>query len=126
MAFGTIFDVIASTDKGDLSIKLTYSYSDILPSEIQFELILGTSNSQSTSKFRGDITNPAVTANLSINDVISDPFALCLMACVGGVVIKPIAECFNKDVKRYVHCLKSKGLAISGEVIACAIECAAK
>jgi hypothetical protein len=47
----------------------------------------------------------------------------CLAACAVKSLVGPLIECFNKNPKKYIECLKSKGIGLSKDIIECAILC---
>ena len=48
---------------------------------------------------------------------------LCLAGCAVKSLIGPLVECFNRSPRRYIDCLKKKGINITKDIIKCAIDC---
>jgi hypothetical protein len=50
-------------------------------------------------------------------------FEACLAACGVAGIVGPLVECFDRNPRKYLDCLKSKGRSVSADVIKCAIGC---
>lgn len=61
---------------------------------------------------------------LTVNNLtgLSD-LEICLAGCAVTSLVGPLIECFNKNPKKYIDCLKKKGISITTDIIECAIKC---
>jgi hypothetical protein len=123
MAAGTIFDVSTSINQAPLTLVFKYDYEEpqrgIQPDAITFTLFVKTNGV--SAEIKAIATFATQSINLTFNSI--DPQSLCLIGCAGKALIKPLIDCFNTDVNKYIDCLKSKGLSIAVEIAECAIGC---
>jgi len=122
MVSGNIFDVSASSFEDSLTIRLAFEHADWNPNEVNFTLTIEVGQTKTTANFKANPESTLLTATYSI---ATDTKTICLLGCVGTVVVQPMLECLNKDINQYITCLKNKGLSIAGKAVACAIECLA-
>ena len=109
-----------------LSVKLSFTYDEPQwqNDEVQsVEFLLSVQAGDKTAELKAQ-TNFA-TAEVSVVAVLTDPLTLCLLKCAGKALLGPLIECFNKDIGKYLECLRSKGLSIAIDVVACSAECVA-
>ena len=126
----TIFDVKVATRKGELAISLNYEESAWSATEPAFTLRVAIGDKHTTAEFKAKfddgVKSPDATVSPSVNatfSITTDPLAMCLLGCVGSALVKPLIECFNRDIQKYLECLKSKGLSIAADAVSCAIGC---
>lgn len=67
-----------------------------------------------------DIANGSI-ATMNLLGLTS--MTACIAACAVGASIGPLIICFNKDIKKYIKCLKSKGLDALADVAKCVVDC---
>jgi hypothetical protein len=81
-----------------------------------------TSGTSTTVTIKVDINSGTVTM-LGIQSLSS--LHACLAACAAGAILGPLIRCFNKNIKKYLACLKSKGLDTASDAVKCALACVA-
>ena len=50
-------------------------------------------------------------------------FIGCLAACLVGVAVHHILECWDDDLEKFIRCLKSKGITIGEDAFKCVTRC---
>jgi hypothetical protein len=99
--------------------KLT-QHLEFIPDESEFVLTL--EHGSDIYKIRAQVSPryQQVTLHFSVG---MGPQGACLLACAGASLVKPLIECFDPDIQKYIDCLKIKGLVAAYEVAACAAGC---
>lgn len=121
MATELIFDIASNVKGTPVSLRLSATYDDLpsKPSLIDFELEVKAGAKTSIVKATSRLDTPTVSINLSLTDKLG----LCLLACAGKSLVSPLFECFDKDVSKYLACLRGKGFGIATDAITCSIAC---
>ena len=118
----TIFDVKVATPKGELAISLNYEESAWPATEPAFTVRVAIGDKHATAEFKAKFDDGVQSSGATISpslhatfSVITDPLTMCLLGCVGSALVKPLIGCFNRDIKQYLECLKSKGPSIAAD-----------
>lgn len=119
MAQGELFNISTVGPQGLVILVFSFDYVDDYSTSIDFKLSLTGVYSSAEVNAIADLRDSKVSLELSA----IDPITICLVACAGKSILKPLLECFNKDKKQYLACLKSKGLEIAADAAACAVDC---
>ena len=80
-----------------------------LKAETGFQAFIGLSNQELTLKLM----------------LMLDPMAICLASCFVGISVKVILQCFSRDVRKFIDCLRSKALKIGPDLGSCIAVCIA-
>ena len=112
----TIFDISTVVKQTPLTLVLEYrGYQDIT-----FILSIEAHGASGKIEAIVNLNTNLISLNLSPLD---DPKSRCLLICAGKALIKPLIECFNADIQKYLTCLKPKGLSIVTDIVSCIAEC---
>ena len=61
--------------------------------------------------------------SVSLHMIHADPLTACLLGSAGKGLVKPLIECFDRDIQKYLACLKGKGLSVASDIASCAAGC---
>ena len=123
MIKGVIIESSVVEHKFEIRYGLYYKYEEQTDGVVKELIISGkiqTSESESGFEALLGLSNNEISLNIM---PMLDPMTTCLASCFVSISVKVILECFNRDVKKYIDCLKSKGPKIAPEVGACIAAC---
>lgn len=130
MAREEIFHISTDTKRGIMTMRLVCNYDDPPAQNIystgrevdfaDFGLNITQGDLSVTISARAHFRDN--TLNLDISN-ISDPVVVCILACAGSTFVRSLIECFNRDIKLYIRCLKAKGIDMATGIARCAIRC---
>jgi len=119
-------DQIYSIDTfhADHRIRITFSYQGVddedIPEEANFVLVASVGEHSANVTF----TIGLMTGALSIVGLDpADPLVKCLVACGVGASVGALIDCRTSDIKKFIKCLKKKGISIAGAALTCALQC---
>jgi hypothetical protein len=77
-------------------------------------------DSSATVTMKVDIGTGSITT-LGVQSLTS--LTACVAACAVGAAVGPLISCFNRNIKKYIACLKSKGLDAAADLAKCVVAC---
>ena len=122
MASGNIFAEGNTTESGKLSVSLDYAYSDEFPVAANITLTIDRDGNPYVVATNIDFRENSVTPAL----VITDPVSVCLLVCFSATIVPEILRCLfscDRDAKKFIACLKAKGLSMGADALDCLSSC---
>lgn len=127
MPSGNLFS-ISGRDRNQktISTSLDYSYDEARyydqgVRKIDFTLKIQFDDVNTLLTVHVDLLDKNVSVNLSL---VEDSLTNCLLGCAAKALLKPLIECFDKNISKYLECIRSKGLSIALNIVNCAADCA--